>query len=720
MAFTNLEQRFNQRVNQLYSGATTKFTGGKSSNGRTDEPYLVRRPGENQRGLSLEGRGAPVISAANDVRRLSLFQISSRGLIFLGKQQLLQTGNTFASTRLLNPTFVVGNAIPFTHIQRHINTQNPIRSIGRSLVGGLLGQNIANRIFGSGKPSSIKDLRRIAQLQQETYDKLAPQTASSIVSKTIGNLIRKIPVIGKIVSAVSAKRSMGETNWNFSRPELGRDDSGYTSITKTKYGAVSTLGAWSGNYTTYLEYSNNERKWQRYEVNNRNSDYIRYSRTRALYTQPADNGYRRNLLSSKAKRGDLEELVTAGEGPLVGPASFLRTLNSINYATREQERIFQTKILTEDPDPKYILPASPSQFVKYFLAGESAINTRDGGTNARDIAKNQKLKRYVHDPLNTPNSTTSGTNSVLRPYDVLPQIISTGEQTTELDDIIRVSFAMGKNNHVQFRAFLKDLNESIQPQYKPYQYIGRIEKFVTFTGVQRDVSLKLSVIAFSEKELDIVWTRINYLTAMAFPYGFNQGIFQPNIIRMTIGDVYKDQPAYITALSTVFNEISETWEIKQGKQVPIAATMNMRFTLIEKDSKWAEKPFYGITEKLTDQFSSPPPSATTTETQAPDRSVDEGTTTPPQTVERTSPAAASRNTTSGTQTTISRDSTSSTNQQPTLQRGVTTAPTSLGALRNLSSETSINNQVRRVLETPSWATSYKPPAVYRSGPAQRN
>jgi hypothetical protein len=65
-----------------------------------------------------------------------------------------------------------------------------------------------------------------------------------------------------------------------------------------------------------------------------------------------------------------------------------------------------------------------------------------------------------------------------------------------------------------------------------------------------------------------------------------------------MGDVYTEQPGYVTSLNTNFNELGESWEIDDGRQVPIAAQMDIKFTIIEKTSKVADSPFYGITETI--------------------------------------------------------------------------------------------------------------------------
>jgi hypothetical protein len=143
--------------------------------------------------------------------------------------------------------------------------------------------------------------------------------------------------------------------------------------------------------------------------------------------------------------------------------------------------------------------------------------------------------------------------------------------------------------------------ETSNPQYQPFQYIGRTEKFVNYTGVQREISFKISVLAFSKDELNVVWRRINYITGMVFPYGFTRGILQPNIVRLTIGKIYIDQPGYISGLSTNFNEPSPSWDLDE--QVTIGATMDIKFILIEKASKIADSPFYGITETMDSKSS---------------------------------------------------------------------------------------------------------------------
>lgn len=501
MAFKSLEQRFNERVNELYAGATNKFDGGKTSTGRNDDPLIVRAPGKGYWTFA-EGRSLPVQSSINDVKRLTLFTLSQRGILFLAKQQLLQTGNTFEQTRLINPLFVIGNAVPFIHVRRHLR---PVKNlVGKTDTShanvkklGQLQVGTYNTAKKWEMPQYIKE--HLALSAQSTGTEQKPQSLlksflNKVGSKLQSTLASAVSPITNTISAVTAPKNIGEREpWENSRPEIS------TVFNK----AVDASNA------------------------------IYQSRTREWF--------------EALPNGDSVDRVP---------------------------------------------------FVKYFTSpdGVSTLNATEArsnqiSVNAKTIAESKKSTTpgvkisYIKDPANAKQSVAEFSTAVLQPYQAI---------NNSFDDPITVSFAMASKAHVKFRAFIKDLTQNITPQYKDYQYIGRVDKFITYTGVQRDIQFKLGVIAFSKDELDIVWRRINYLTGLVYPSGFYQGIFQPNIVRLTIGNVYRDQPGYITSLETNFNDITETWDI--DSQVPIAATMNIRYTIIEKASRIADSPFYAATE----------------------------------------------------------------------------------------------------------------------------
>lgn len=536
MSFKNLEERFNANVNKLYAGATNKFANGRASTGRNDDPLIVRAPGKGY-WTKLESRSTPVESGKNDVKRLTLFQLSPNGIQFLAKQQLLQTGNTFEFTRALNPAFVVGNGVPFLHVKRNLRPLTEL--VGKTDRGYANVKTMGQLQFSTYNSLKSKGIPAFYDREEPgAVNASRPNIAQSIGKRLLAPLnALKDTVLGTI-SAFNPlqKRNVGEIrdkwgkeSWLLSRPEL-------------------------------IDYSKGIQK----------------------------------IIAQNQKNGSND--VTSGIA-----LNFTPTTN--RYSDRNNPTAVQTK-------------ENVIKFIKYFDPGQSLASVGpgtdkpnsvkakrgvNGGNLVNPLSKNQGKISYIKDPLNTELPTK--TNHELQPYNKL--LSPDAAAVKGISDIITVSFAMGKNNHIQFRAFVKDLQQNATPEYKFYQYIGRVEKFINYTGVQREISFKLGIIAFSQDELDIVWKRINYITSFVYPYGFNRGIMQPNIIRLTIGDVYKDQPGYVTSLGTNFSGITDTWEIARGKQVPISAEMDIKFTLIEKYTKIASSPFYGITEAPGSGFVQP-------------------------------------------------------------------------------------------------------------------
>jgi hypothetical protein len=626
MSFKNLEQRYNENVQTLYRGATQKFEGGRSSTGANDDPLITRKPGDGYWTRS-ESRGIPVTSTINDVKRLTLFTLSFRGVAFLLKQQLLQTGNTFESQRVLNPLFVVGNAVPFIHTKRSLDLPITARGIGRQLLGD---GGLSRRLFGSGNPRTDVDLRKIGQLQLETYNKAAEK------KNLVGGLLQKIPVIGKVVSGVNAKRSVGDGihEWARARPELAQTTSGQIAgaivgaLTGLNINAIDNSGyvmtkqrldtqKFQGNRVTFFTplYGPTVALYQTYLLGTNNKATWTHGALKPRFVNPSKQIL--NLSNSNQSVGSPELSTSAKNNSILAKyqtgqyySNDSETIESViadQQATTAEEPTIFTPNSSASPGRKLanLLPASgdTQSFLEYFRSpGTVGVKSRTDGVNGTINVRNRAIGArivtggnprralsYIKDTSNILVKT--GTEGAPGPYKNI---------NSSFADPINISFAMGKAEPVYFRAYIKDLQETASPQYKDYQYIGRIEKFISYVSVQRTISFKLGVLAFAQDEVEGVWTRLNYLTGMVFPYGWTKGIFQPNIIRLTIGNVYYDQPGYITSLSKNFNELTESWDI--DKEVPIAATVNMQFTLIEKSAKIATSPFYGITEDNTTIF----------------------------------------------------------------------------------------------------------------------
>lgn len=165
-------------------------------------------------------------------------------------------------------------------------------------------------------------------------------------------------------------------------------------------------------------------------------------------------------------------------------------------------------------------------------------------------------------------------------------------------DIVKFIFYDAKGeNPVRFRAFISSIKEQVKPEFNEQRYVGRIERFVTYGGVKRTVSLEFNIVAMGPSELDAMWLRINNLTGRAFPSSIStSGFLAPPLFKLTVGNIYNLQPCYIDNLDYDFLDDSITFD--KDREVSKVINVRLSLTLLEKRTKVYDSPFYTITEAM--------------------------------------------------------------------------------------------------------------------------
>lgn len=110
-----------------------------------------------------------------------------------------------------------------------------------------------------------------------------------------------------------------------------------------------------------------------------------------------------------------------------------------------------------------------------------------------------------------------------------------------------------------FRAYLKDITDDPNPSWNTVTYTGRGEPFYIYKGFERTVSFTFQVAAMSEKELEPMWQKLNYLYSNVMP-DYSNGIMRGPYMKLTIGNYMYRQPGIIKSLSYTIDDKSP-WEI---------------------------------------------------------------------------------------------------------------------------------------------------------------
>jgi hypothetical protein len=128
----------------------------------------------------------------------------------------------------------------------------------------------------------------------------------------------------------------------------------------------------------------------------------------------------------------------------------------------------------------------------------------------------------------------------------------------------------GNKSTVPFVGAVTGLSENVSPEWTNFRYLGSPFKVNRYLGVERNLQFTLKLYYTTVREKDVMIKKVNYLKSLAFPYEeisemkygndtqTSQYAFSPNLIYLTIGDMYKNVYGYIESLSFEIDD-NTTW-----------------------------------------------------------------------------------------------------------------------------------------------------------------
>jgi len=135
-----------------------------------------------------------------------------------------------------------------------------------------------------------------------------------------------------------------------------------------------------------------------------------------------------------------------------------------------------------------------------------------------------------------------------------------------INDLVKFRIALidaGKptmKTFMHFRAFLNSITDNYSADWNSYNYVGRGEKFYSYGGFNRTLSLSWTVAAQSREELSPMYKKLNYLASTLAPSYSPSGYMRGPLVQLTIGGYVYEQVGFITGLTFEIGEDSP-WEI---------------------------------------------------------------------------------------------------------------------------------------------------------------
>lgn len=137
-----------------------------------------------------------------------------------------------------------------------------------------------------------------------------------------------------------------------------------------------------------------------------------------------------------------------------------------------------------------------------------------------------------------------------------------------VDDLCTFNIAVIKNganegrnaDYLHFRAYINGFTDNYGATWNDVQYVGRGNKFKSYGGFNRDISMGFTIIATSKAELTPMFTKLNFLASTLAPDYTSAGFMRGNIVRMTVGGYLHEVPGVLTSLTYTIPD-DTTWEI---------------------------------------------------------------------------------------------------------------------------------------------------------------
>ena len=184
----------------------------------------------------------------------------------------------------------------------------------------------------------------------------------------------------------------------------------------------------------------------------------------------------------------------------------------------------------------------------------------------------------------------------LIPYGTREEAKVDGKDESTLDFIpFRFKDVVG-NKVIVFRAILSGITDTFTPEYSSERYVGRPDNVYVYQGTTREISFTLDIYPKSDQELVTLWEKMNYLAGLTYPHvanasGGGQGMISP-ICELTMGDMYRDTPGYISGLTYTVQE-NGTWETTFAK-LPKYIQASVTFVYIGKYQQTATQKHFDV------------------------------------------------------------------------------------------------------------------------------
>lgn len=166
------------------------------------------------------------------------------------------------------------------------------------------------------------------------------------------------------------------------------------------------------------------------------------------------------------------------------------------------------------------------------------------------------------------------------------------------------SIGGGDDDVIVFRAIIGSITDSFNPSWTPVNLIGRADPNYQYSGYSRNIQLTFDVYATDRDEMKPIWRKLNALAGYTAPtYNADSIALEAPWMRITIGDLFYQQPVIISSLTYTLQDTDTTWEINIEQdetmmQVPKKISVTMGLNMITNELPQKGGRFYTLGKRF--------------------------------------------------------------------------------------------------------------------------
>jgi hypothetical protein len=213
---------------------------------------------------------------------------------------------------------------------------------------------------------------------------------------------------------------------------------------------------------------------------------------------------------------------------------------------------------------------TPGKFPK--VRHEDRVNIGDPG-------KTRGSYRLITDKIN--GSKVNDPRLTNDPNKELNDFVQFRIKIIKGDETVKASNATQQSNvseldgdRMKFRAFIDNMSDSFNSKWNSINYMGVGETLRKYQGFDRSLSLGFTVVALSQPEMFGMYEKLRYLASSITPTYSSVGYMTGNLIELTIGDYFKNQPGILESFTYDIPE-EASWELKIGMGAEVGGELPM-------------------------------------------------------------------------------------------------------------------------------------------------